>query len=167
MPRQIATPPALRKPATAAAVRSPEATRRHAVVVIVFVRPPREGEAVLPVLDVVPEEIAEGAKRLDLEGGERIAIDAATAILEPHADRVHRLDKASLLVPVRPDQLDQRHSPCARELVPLRVWIASLPDRPADLDANPRHGMRVVYVGAEDGRACLPALISSAHAACR
>ena len=84
------------------------AVERQAVVMVVFVGPPRHGQPVLLVLDISPKQVVQRPQRIDLEVRQRIASAAALAlVLEAQADRVHGLHQHPLLVPVRPDQLQQ------------------------------------------------------------
>src|SRR5688572_11938023 len=77
---------------------------------LVLVGTPNDGQAVLLVLDVAPEQVIERAQRIELELSEERTFARSTAILETQADRRENLHEHRLLVPVRPDELDQRRA---------------------------------------------------------
>jgi hypothetical protein len=62
---------------------------------------------VLLVLHPAPEQIVEAAQRVDLQHRERVAIPHSPPVLEPPAERVHRLHQHAFLEPVVPDQLEK------------------------------------------------------------
>ena len=67
-------------------------------------------EQVLLVLDVAPQQVAERPQRIDLEMRQRIAAARRADVLEAPGIALDALHQHALLVPVRPDQLEQaRH----------------------------------------------------------
>src|SRR5215471_1350302 len=77
------------------------------VFMVIFVRPSRDRQPMLLVLDKAPEEVIQRAQGVDLQHGQRIAVRGTAAVLEPPGDRVYALDQHALLVPVVPEQLDK------------------------------------------------------------
>ena len=74
---------------------------------VVLVVAAGDAQPVLLVLDVAPEQVVERPQRIDLEVAQRIVVLRPADVLETPRDRVQRLHQHSLLVPVRPDQLEQ------------------------------------------------------------
>jgi hypothetical protein len=74
---------------------------------VVLVGASLNGQAVLLVLDVAPQQTAERPQRVDLEVRQRIAIARCAHVLEASADGAEGLRQHSFFVPIRPDQLDE------------------------------------------------------------
>ena len=83
------------------------AEQHQAVLVIVFVRPPGDRQALVFILNVTPQDVVEGPQRVQLEMSERVALSVGALVLEAPRDGVDRLGEHALFVPIGPDQLDQ------------------------------------------------------------
>ena len=83
------------------------AVQHQTVLVIVFLRPARNRQALVFILHVTPQDIVERPERVQLEMRQRIARRVGALVLEALRDGVDRLGQHAFFVPVGPDELDQ------------------------------------------------------------
>src|SRR5262249_45157323 len=83
------------------------AVQPQAVLMVVLVRTAHDAQPPLFVLQVAPNQVIERVQRIELERSERVETAALPDVLIPDAERVDRLNQHSLLMPVRPDQLEK------------------------------------------------------------
>src|SRR5688572_23316580 len=83
------------------------AGERDTVLMIVLVSTTSNGQTMLLVLGISPEQVVESPQGIDFQVGEWIAPFSSALVLKAQADRIHRLHELRLLHPIRPDELEK------------------------------------------------------------
>src|SRR5258708_34765533 len=75
------------------------------VFMIIFIDPAFERKAMLLILDITPQDMAQGAQRIYIETFQWVNIREGIEVLETEADGIHGLYKHALVHPVTPEHL--------------------------------------------------------------
>src|SRR5262245_64275206 len=78
----------------------------QSILMIILIGAPRDGQAVVLILNKPPDQGVERAQRVELQVRQRIMIRRPALVLEAEGDGVHGLYQHSLFLPERPAQFE-------------------------------------------------------------